>query len=121
MDAKITLSFNEAIIIKAKAYAESQNISLSRLIEMLLSKITHHHYPTLEDYPISDWVKELSAGTNTYKPDSTNRKEMKAAFYESRVKKKYTHPANEAIQLVAEPTTEYRVKRGRKPSNKKGK
>ncbi|MEP6594793.1 MAG: DUF6364 family protein, partial [Ginsengibacter sp.] len=40
MDNKITLSFDANIISKAKKYAESKNISLSRLIEFLLKKIT---------------------------------------------------------------------------------
>jgi hypothetical protein len=40
MDAKITLSFDKNVIEKAKAYAEENNISLSRLTEFLLSKVT---------------------------------------------------------------------------------
>lgn len=44
MDAKITLCFNEAVINKAKKFAEVNNISLSRLIEFLLQKITSSHY-----------------------------------------------------------------------------
>ncbi len=39
MDAKITLSFNEAIATKAKRYAEKNNVSLSRLVEFLLDKV----------------------------------------------------------------------------------
>jgi len=54
MDAKITLSFNKSIIDKAKAYADKNNISLSRLTEFLLSKVTSNHYQSLEDLPISD-------------------------------------------------------------------
>jgi hypothetical protein len=38
MDAKITLSFDETVIKKAKRYAENNNISLSRLTEFLLVK-----------------------------------------------------------------------------------
>ena len=33
MDTKVTLSFNETVINKAKKYAEKNNISLSRLVE----------------------------------------------------------------------------------------
>jgi hypothetical protein len=40
MDAKITLSFDEAIITKAKRFADDNNISLSRLTEFLFSKVT---------------------------------------------------------------------------------
>ncbi len=35
MNAKLTLSFNEEVINKAKKYAEENDISLSRLIEFL--------------------------------------------------------------------------------------
>ena len=40
MDAKITLSFDRDIIVKAKDFADSQNISLSRLTEFLYRQIT---------------------------------------------------------------------------------
>jgi uncharacterized protein YggE len=38
MDAKITLSFDENIIDKAKDYAESKGISLSRLTEISIAQ-----------------------------------------------------------------------------------
>ena len=38
MDAKLTLSFNQDFINKAKAFDDKNNISLSRLIEDLLSE-----------------------------------------------------------------------------------
>jgi hypothetical protein len=44
MDAKITLSFNKAVIDKAKQFADNNNMSLSRLTEFLLSRITSGHY-----------------------------------------------------------------------------
>ena len=40
MDTKITLSFDASVIEKAKLFAEQNNISLSRLTEFLLSKVT---------------------------------------------------------------------------------
>lgn len=40
MDSKITLNFDKSVIEKAKEYANENNISLSRLIEFLLTKIT---------------------------------------------------------------------------------
>jgi hypothetical protein len=40
MDAKVTLSFNAIVVEKAKVYAESQGISLSRLTEILLRRLT---------------------------------------------------------------------------------
>lgn len=84
MDAKVTLSFDEQVIAKAKAYAETQGISLSRLTEFLLRKITENHsqYKTLEDFPISDWVNMAAEGEISYKTknQSINKKE----YYDSR-------------------------------------
>ena len=66
MDAKITLSFNEAVINKAKKFAEANNISLSRMIEFLLQKITSSHYQSMEEFPISDWVQQIAEGEAVY-------------------------------------------------------
>ena len=66
MDAKITLSFDETVIKKAKRYAENNNISLSRLTEFLLSKVTSNTYQSLEDLPIADWVSVVSEGEVEY-------------------------------------------------------
>ena len=49
MDAKITLSFNESVANKAKRYAENHNISLSRLVEFLLEKVTSSTYASFEE------------------------------------------------------------------------
>ncbi|MFZ2907298.1 MAG: DUF6364 family protein [Cyclobacteriaceae bacterium] len=84
MDAKITLSFDEQIIAKAKRFADSQNISLSRLTEMLYSKIVSGGYTNLEELPISDWVNELAEGKAVYKTKSSHRKALKAEFFKSR-------------------------------------
>lgn len=64
MDAKVTLSFNEEVIRKAKKYAADNNISLSRLIEYLLTKATAKEYKSLEDFPIADWVSQIAEGEN---------------------------------------------------------
>ncbi len=40
----ITLGFDKSVITKAKRYANENNISLSRLIEFLLRKITSNNY-----------------------------------------------------------------------------
>ena len=40
MDAKVTLRFDAKIIKQAKQYAEGQGISLNRLTEILLRKLT---------------------------------------------------------------------------------
>ena len=84
MDSKITLSFNEQIISKAKKFADKHNISLSRLTEMLYQKMTSGNYESLEDFPISDWVHQLAEGKATYKSKSSYRKSLKKAFFKSR-------------------------------------
>ena len=67
MDAKITLSFNEDIIGKAKRFADANNISLSRLTEFLYSKITSGNYTQLEDLPIADWLyRGISGGRSQF-------------------------------------------------------
>lgn len=84
MDAKITLSFNEDIINKAKKFADSQNISLSRLTEFLYAQITSGHYKSLEELPVSSWVLELAEGQGEYKTKPKSRKAMKAEYMKSR-------------------------------------
>jgi hypothetical protein len=83
MDSKVTLSFNEEIINKAKKYAADNNISLSRLIEYLLTKITTKEYRSLEDLPIADWVSEVAEGQAIYTVQR-NRKTSKKEFFESK-------------------------------------
>lgn len=84
MDAKITLSFDQDIIEKAKRFADSQNISLSRLTEFLYKQITSGTYKSLEDLPVSDWVLQVAEGQAEYKPRRRSRKSMKKDFFESR-------------------------------------
>ena len=83
MDSKVTLSFNEEIISKAKKYAAENNISLSRLIEYLLTRITSKEYRSLEDLPIADWVNEVAEGHAIYSVQR-NRKSSKSQFFESK-------------------------------------
>lgn len=85
MDAKITLSFDENIIKRAKKYADQNNISLSRLVEFLLKKITQAGYHSLEDYPIADWVKQVAEGETTYHTSKKRtRKASKSEYFSSR-------------------------------------
>ena len=85
MDSKITLSFDENIISKAKKYAESNNISLSRLIEFLLKKVTSNNYTSLEDFPISDWVNQVAEGKAVYQTKTRRtRKAAKAEYFNSK-------------------------------------
>ena len=83
MDAKVTLSFNKSVIEKAKDYAEDNNISLSRLIEFLLTKVTSKSYKSLEDYPISDWVSMVSEGQAVYNVKRSS-KETNDAFFKAK-------------------------------------
>lgn len=85
MDAKITLSFDEQVIAKAKVFADANNISLSRLTEYLYRQVTSSSYQSLEDFPVSDWVMQVAEGETVYqtrKPAKSAKKE----YYESRKK-----------------------------------
>lgn len=84
MDAKITLSFDETVIKKAKRYAENNNISLSRLTEFLLTKVTSNSYQSLEDLPISDWVNVVSEGEVEYQTKAKKNKDLKAEYFKSK-------------------------------------
>jgi hypothetical protein len=84
MDSKITLSFDEKVISKAKKFAEANNISLSRLIEFLLKKVTASGYNSLEDFPISDWVNEVSEGDAVYQTKKRTRKSIKSEYFSSK-------------------------------------
>ena len=86
MDAKITLSFDEKVIKKAKQYASDNNISLSRLTEFLYSQITNKNYSNFEDFPISDWVNEVAEGPAEYGVKSKKRAALKEDFFNSKKK-----------------------------------
>lgn len=92
MDTKLTLSFDKNVIEKAKKYAEEQNISLSRLIEHLLTQVTTKQYKSLEDFPISDWVNMVAEGEVEYKRipkpyAKSSRKNLKDEFFASKKSK----------------------------------
>jgi hypothetical protein len=86
MDAKLTLSFNQDVVAKAKKYAADHNISLSRLIEHLLIQVTAKQYKSLEDFPISDWVSMVAEGEIEYKTTdkTTTRKERKSEYFSAK-------------------------------------
>jgi len=81
MDAKITLSFDKAVIEKAKRYAESQNMSLSRLMELLLDKITSKQYESFEDLPVSEWVNLIAEGPAEYRTRSKKRSKLREEYH----------------------------------------
>lgn len=79
MDTKLTLHFNHDVIEKAKAFAAANNISLSRLTEFLYRQITSGSYKTLDDFPIADWVNQVSEGEAVYTKRS--RQSTKEEFF----------------------------------------
>lgn len=85
MDAKLTLSFNQEVVAKAKKYAAANNISLSRLIEHLLTQVTAKEYKSLEDFPVADWVSMVAEGEVEYKrTPKQSRKSSKDEFFSSK-------------------------------------
>ncbi|MBS1582712.1 MAG: hypothetical protein JST66_10980 [Bacteroidetes bacterium] len=87
MDTKITLSFDEGVIKRAKAFAEANNISLSRLIEFMLSKVTDPHYRSLDELPVSDWVSQVAEGEVTYVRKNATQRNLKKDYLASRRRK----------------------------------
>ncbi len=83
MDAKITLSFDRQVIEKAKEFAATQQISLSRLTEFLYAQITSGDYKSLDELPISDWVSMVAEGPATYKK-TPSRKSLKNEYFDSK-------------------------------------
>jgi hypothetical protein len=57
MDTKLTLSLDKEVIQQAKRYAQKKNISLSKLIEAYLNKVSSREREIPE---ISPLVKSLS-------------------------------------------------------------
>jgi len=70
VDKKLTLSLNQEIIEKAKAYAKSSNSSLSKLIESYLNSLTTRHH---ENSKITPLVESLSGVIDL--PEDLNEKE----------------------------------------------
>ena len=87
MDAKITLSFNKSVIQKAKKFAEENNISLSRLTEFLLNKVTSTSYQSIDEIPVSSWISEVSEGKIEYVRSSHSRKAMRKEYYNKKMLK----------------------------------
>ena len=87
MDAKITLSFDKSVINKAKKFADDNNISLSRLTEFLLSKVTSTSYQSIDQLPVSDWISQVSEGAVEYSRTSRSRKNMRKEFYNTKMLK----------------------------------
>jgi antitoxin component of RelBE/YafQ-DinJ toxin-antitoxin module len=86
MDTKVTLSFDKEVITRAKAYAQEHNMSLSRLIEFLLRKVTSQQHFSIEDYPVASWVHTLAEGPAEYKTKKRSTKKLKEAYYKAKKK-----------------------------------
>lgn len=84
MDAKITLSFDATVADKAKAFAEANNISLSRLVEFMLSKITDKRYRSIDELPVSDWVSAVAEGEVEYVRKNASERNVKKDYLASR-------------------------------------
>lgn len=86
MDSKITLSFDQKVIAQAKAFAEANNISLSRLTEFLLSKVTDKRHRSLDELPVSDWISQVAEGEATYVRKNAAERSVKKDHLASRRK-----------------------------------
>lgn len=62
MEAKLTLKLDKDLIEKAKAYASSNNKSLSYMIEVYLKSLVDKEGRDKEVIQISPFVKSLSSG-----------------------------------------------------------
>ena len=87
MDTKLTLSFDAGVAERAKAFAEANNISLSRLIEFMLNKVTDKRYRSLDELPVSDWVSQVAEGEATYVRKNAAVRNVKKDYLDSRRRK----------------------------------
>ncbi len=81
--SKLTLNISDDVIARAKEYAAKQNRSLSSIIESFLKNITVDKEKLAEDFPISQFVKDLSLPSKL-PADFDYKKEL-----EGRYSKKY--------------------------------
>ncbi|HRC31811.1 MAG TPA: DUF6364 family protein [Bacteroidia bacterium] len=88
METKLTLRFDSEIIDEIKRFAESKNISVSKLTEYLFTKVTAKNYKSLEDFPIAKWIDELAEPQIKYTKPGKKKKSIHKEFYESKATKK---------------------------------
>ncbi|MCS2892287.1 DUF6364 family protein [Parabacteroides faecis] len=60
METRLTLKLNESVIEKAKEYAKTHNISLSKIVEQYLSSIVAKSDVSPKEIELTPLVKELS-------------------------------------------------------------
>ena len=78
MDTKLTLKLNQEVIEKAKAYASTRKMSLSRIVEAYLQSLTSNEID--EEFEISAFVKSIATGTKI--PLDIDEKEYADALLE---------------------------------------
>ena len=78
MDTKLTLKLNQEVIEKAKAYASTRKMSLSRIVEAYLQSLTSNEIE--EEFEISAFVKSIATGTKI--PLDIDEKEYADALLE---------------------------------------
>ena len=84
MDTRITLNFDEAVIAKAKKFAQKNNITLSMLTEYLYRKVISANKSSSDSLPVSEWAKKISEGEVESLIRQKKIREMKAEYFESR-------------------------------------
>lgn len=86
-DTKITLSFDAGVAARANAFAEANNISLSRLVEFMLSKVTDKRYRSIDELPVSDWISAVAEGEVTYVRKNAAERNVNKYYLASRRRK----------------------------------
>jgi hypothetical protein len=84
MNTKLTLRLDENVIERAKEYAQSQQISLSKLVENYLDSLTSKSPKPSYDIEITPLVKSLMGIAGPLPDDYDNKKE-----YRDYIGKKY--------------------------------
>lgn len=74
MNTKLTLTINDAIIKRAKSYAQKQGRSLSAVVENYLIAITQKEEVTNEDNELSPLIKSLMLRPKVDLPDDYDYK-----------------------------------------------
>ena len=60
METRLTLKLNESVIEKAKEYAKTHNVGLSKMVEQYLSSIVGKSDVSPKEIELTPLVKELS-------------------------------------------------------------
>lgn len=71
---------------KARAFAEANNISLSRLVVFMLCKVTDKHYRSIDELPVSDRVNQVAEGEVNYVRKYAVERNVKKDYLASRRK-----------------------------------